>query len=70
MAFHLVDDGTLDTVVRCTHCGEEIRSNFASSDYDGGEECELVDEDTAYDNFVDECIDDAFNTHECPKEGK
>ena len=27
MAIHLTDDGTLDTVLRCSECGEEMRYN-------------------------------------------
>jgi hypothetical protein len=27
MSFTLIDDGTLDTVIRCDKCGEEMRFN-------------------------------------------
>ena len=28
MAIELTDDGTLDTVLRCSDCGEEMRYNY------------------------------------------
>jgi len=57
----LTDDGTLDTVLRCTECGEEFRFM-----YDGA--TDTADEDAAvaaYDAFVDECVADATDEHEC-----
>lgn len=33
MSFSLTDDGTMDTVVRCDECGEEVRFNYDSSAY-------------------------------------
>lgn len=49
MAFELIDDGTLNTVVRCSECGKEYRYNYQDS-------C---------DEFVAECIDDATDHHIC-----
>lgn len=56
MTFYLVDDGTMDTVVQCSECGECERFNFGSGDYD---------DDYTYDEFVEDCIDNAQETHEC-----
>ena len=58
----LTDDGTLDTVLRCSICGEEMRYN-----YDGGD----IDEETSapsYDSFVDWAIEDAEADHECEED--
>jgi len=63
MAFELTDDGTMDTVVRCTECGQELRYNYDPSG-PGAEDSELSDED-AYDAFIAECIEDAESEHEC-----
>jgi RNase P subunit RPR2 len=65
--FELTDDGTMDTVVRCTNCGEEMRFNFDPDGPDGIEE----DKDAAtaaYDAFVEECIETAEDEHDCQKE--
>lgn len=80
----LTDDGTLDTVLRCSDCGEEIRYS-----YDGGEEesrLELEREqaikhpswrneqvidavnDQLYSEFIDWAIEDATADHECGQE--
>ena len=60
MSSQLKDDGTLDTVICCTNCGEEMRYNISdrSTDLDGPAE-----ED--YANFVMECIEDFDNGHTC-----
>lgn len=34
MTIKLIDDGTLDTVFRCSECGQEIRTNYADSGWD------------------------------------
>ena len=52
---YLTDDGTLDTVLRCSECGEEFRYNYASDE--SGQD---------YDAFVDWAIEDATKEHECP----
>ncbi len=59
MAALLGDDGTLDTVIYCSECGEEARYN-----YDGGD----IDEETApqsYDAFIDWCLENFESEHEC-----
>ena len=64
MAFYLTDDGTLDTVVRCEHCGHEERFNYDPSpdpfDIDPN-----ADADTLYDTFIDACCERAAEDHEC-----
>ena len=63
MAIELTDDGTLDTVLRCSDCGEELRYNFAaSSEFAEDNQSDEV----AYDAFVDWAIEDAESEHECP----
>jgi len=38
MAIQLTDDGTMDTVLKCSKCGEEMRYNFdGAEDTDAGE---------------------------------
>jgi hypothetical protein len=54
----LGDDGTLDTVLFCGECGEEFRFNFASSD-------DSAEGDAAYDAFLDECVAEVEDEHEC-----
>jgi hypothetical protein len=68
MAITLTDDGTLDTVVRCDDCGEEFRYNFDIEDH--AEDCTAKTDDSAppctcYDAFVEWCIIDAANAHDC-----
>lgn len=62
MAFHLRDDGTLDTVVACEHCGHEERGNFDVAAYEGDDEYTAQ---SAYDHFVDGLIEDCEDEHEC-----
>lgn len=61
----LGDDGTMDTVVRCTECGAELRYNFdpAAAESDAAED----DGKDPYDEFVTWAIDDATNEHACPR---
>ena len=54
MAIVLTDDGTLDTVLRCTECGEEFRFNYANSD---GEE--------SRDTWIECLIDETADEHAC-----
>lgn len=66
MAIVLTDDGTLDTVLRCTECGEEFRFNYFPDE-------QGVDEDTRtdteiYDDFVQSCIEEVEVEHECTPE--
>ena len=61
----LSDDGTMDTVLKCDECGEEMRYNFDTHN----EDC--TDESGAcgcYDEFVDWAIEDAEYEHECEQE--
>lgn len=67
MAFYLIDDGTLDTVVKCDGCGEEVRFN-----YDGmepvvpGEDAYSDEElDAHYDAFIKWAIESASQDHVC-----
>ena len=66
MAIELTDDGTLDTVLRCSACGEELRYN-----YDGGRLlCEGTPgeaETQSYDDFVNWAIEDVESEHKCSK---
>jgi RNase P subunit RPR2 len=57
MAFKLSDDGTLDTVVTCEDCGEEVRYNYG---YD-------APKDLTYDEWVEWCLKDAAEDHECDR---
>ena len=51
----LSDDGTMDTVLCCTECGEEMRYNFDPQ----------PDSEETYDDFVEWAIEDAESDHEC-----
>ena len=54
MGFKLVDDGTLDTVLQCEDCGEELRFNPT--------------DDIGEDDRIPFCLDLATSTHECEAE--
>jgi len=54
--FTLIDDGTLDTVVRCDSCGEEMRYNY-SEDFNF--------EEYDYDQFLSWALETAAEDHEC-----
>lgn len=54
MGFRLVDDGTLDTVLQCEDCGEELRFN--------------PPEDIGESDRIPYCLDLATSTHECEEE--
>lgn len=60
MSIRLVDDGTLDTVLRCSQCNEWFRYNYdpCGSDFDQAEE-------GAYDAFVEWALDDVEMEHVC-----
>lgn len=65
MAIELTDDGTLDTVLRCSECGEEMRYNYdPASLVDDSPEGQQEDED-GYNAFVEWAIEDATDSHEC-----
>lgn len=60
----LSDDGTLDTVVRCTECGREFRGNF-----EPGPEFPAEDAaEDAYDTYVEEFLTEVSDEHECDKD--
>ena len=65
MAIRLSDDGTMDTVLMCEDCGEEMRYNYDPNDdgpdFNGSPE-------TGYDAFVAWAIEDAESEHECEQE--
>lgn len=46
----LIDDGTLDTVIRCERCKVQTRFNYAFAD--NGDD----NEEQSYDDFVAECL--------------
>ena len=52
----LIDDGTLDTVVRCTKCGKEFRGTFTP---------ELHDDSDDYRAYVEWLIEETTEEHEC-----
>jgi hypothetical protein len=63
MAFYLTDDGTMDTVVKCENCGQELRYNYDGETGDSEIEAN-------YDVFVSWALDDAdFEHGDCEKEG-
>jgi transcription elongation factor Elf1 len=63
--FTLVDDGSLDTVLVCDECGAALRFTYAAWDDDDA----ALDDDAAYESFVDWCFEEAVNEHECHEEG-
>ena len=66
----LTDDGTLDTVFRCSDCGEEIRCS-----YDGGFADDADSDDTRsdvelYELWRDDQQSDIEDEHECQAENR
>jgi hypothetical protein len=54
----LTDDGTMDTVLVCSECGQEMRYNF--------DPCPEDENDPgAYDHFVQWAIEDCESEHDC-----
>ena len=53
LAFNLIDDGTLDTVLECVECGERLRFNYGDIEFDT---------DEARLEFV---VEEARDVHEC-----
>lgn len=51
----LTDDGTMDTVLKCEDCGEEMRYTFMPDDIEG----------ETYDEFVKWAIEDCEDEHVC-----
>lgn len=76
MAIELSDDGTMDTVLRCSECGEEFRFNYDGAYEDGNLEPseartaqeEEAAREEAYDAWVDSCIEEVEAEHECDQE--
>ena len=68
---YLTDDGTMDTVLACDQCAAEFRFNYAESGVDEiNAETEYSDTDAEshYQEFVQSCIDEIENEHECDPE--
>lgn len=66
MAIVLSDDGTMDTVLRCTECGEEFRFNFDGGlEWNGHDEPTNDNKDGLYDEWVDSCIAEVEAEHDC-----
>ena len=61
MAFRLGDDGTMDTVVVCEECGEEVRGTYMPD----GDPTDTRTDEQAYDDFVAWLLKDAEADHEC-----
>jgi hypothetical protein len=84
MAIELTDDGTLDTVLRCSDCGEEMRYNYDPCGTDERAKeiaADLPDyppltdkqkedsvNETLYNEFIEWAIEDATADHECPND--
>jgi hypothetical protein len=72
MAIELTDDGTMDTVLRCSECGEEFRFNYSSGPEEANAETETSDADAEahYDEWVASCIEEMEAEHECSTDDK
>jgi hypothetical protein len=57
----LTDDGTLDTVLECVKCGEQMRYNYAMVD----EGLEHQGDGRHYERWVWQIIEDEIQEHEC-----
>jgi hypothetical protein len=84
MAIELTDDGTMDTVLRCSECGEEFRFNYdcGSDDDDDDRIAATIDanpgisteratelvDEIMYDEFIDQCIAETEAEHECSRD--
>lgn len=67
--FSIGDDGTLDTVVVCDSCGEELRYNFSEHHPDCVEEApDAIRECECYAEFREYVLEDAASEHECSRE--
>ena len=64
MTMQLTDDGTMDTVIRCSDCGEEFRFSYAEATETTTLEGE-VEPTEPYDAFVEWAIEEAAEDHEC-----
>lgn len=74
MSGKLSDDGTMDTVIVCEHCGEEARYTYDPPQRDGIEDQRDADErgvdERLYMAWVYDCIEDFDESHECPEWGE
>lgn len=62
--FTLIDDGTLDTVVRCDNCGNETRLSLdCASDYRDPDTGELTQ--SAFDTLIENEVEPF---HECEED--
>lgn len=57
----LIDDGTLDTVIRC-ECGREHRFNYEPADDTDTDNGETT---TDYEDFIANCVADITDSCEC-----
>ncbi len=64
MTIELTDDGTMDTVLRCSECGEEFRFNYDPDTDDNDPDGRDVPA-SQYDAYVAECIAEIESEHEC-----
>lgn len=65
MAIVLTDDGTLDTVLRCTECGEEFRGNYDNVGDPFADEPTDAEAEAAYDEWVADFICEVEDEHDC-----
>lgn len=87
MTIQLSDDGTMDTVLRCSDCGEEWRYNYDASETEeralevrsaymlimphaSNADANTHADETLYDEWIAECIEDISDNHACPPRGK
>ncbi len=56
----LGDDGTMDTVLVCDQCSEEMRYNYDASSYE-----DIEDDEEAYEAFIEWALEDAEGNHDC-----
>jgi len=57
-SFSIVDDGTLDTVLKCDNCGEELRYNIDLSDVE-------IETEDSNEHRIQRALDLAESEHEC-----
>ena len=61
----LSNDGTLDTVLRCSECGQEFRGNYGAACRYPDESATDAERFADYDAFVESFIEDVADKHEC-----
>jgi hypothetical protein len=69
MSIQLSDDGTMDTLFRCTDCGQEFRFSVDAWSHadESSKECQDGDCDCR-DTWIDEQIDEISDEHECEED--